>query len=185
MARKRKYVRKSKKSRARKYAKRRNSCGRKHRRNPETYELFYGNGGHGGPYRSLASATEAAGRLLRGSRSESYIQIRARSNWNKTIKTVSKKELNGRMRNPAGKKSGVVNVIFRKWNNGEIIALFPKIKATNSGPYCVSYEHVGQHGSADCRGVVARTKAATPREYADLAAELRRIGYQLKVVSRC
>lgn len=61
-------------------------------------------------------------------------------------------------------------VVFRKWPNGQIIALFPEVKHT--GPYCSSYEPVGQHGGADYTGVVGRTSPATPREYAELKSEL-------------
>ncbi|HUX02458.1 MAG TPA: hypothetical protein VMY35_15965 [Phycisphaerae bacterium] len=68
-------------------------------------------------------------------------------------------------------------VVFRKWKSGDIIALMPEDPADHDGAFCNSYEHVGQHGAADYYGVVARTRRATEAEYADLAAELRRIGY--------
>lgn len=73
-------------------------------------------------------------------------------------------------------------VVFRKWPNGDICALFPDLP--HDRHHCMSYEHIGQHGGADYSGVVGRTKAATPDEYADLAAELRRIGYRLSVKAR-
>lgn len=40
-----------------------------------TYELFYGTGGHGGPYQDLQSAIHAAYDRLRGNRSEVWIAI--------------------------------------------------------------------------------------------------------------
>lgn len=75
-------------------------------------------------------------------------------------------------------------VIFRKWKNGDIIALLPMLPFDVLGLYCTSYEHVGQHGGADCAGVIRRTKAATPAEYAPLKRELEGMGYKLLVVSR-
>ena len=71
-------------------------------------------------------------------------------------------------------------VIFRKWKGGgSVIAFFPDQK---DGPYIGSYEHVGQHGNASYPH--PQTSPATPAEYADLLAELRSIGYDLRIVSR-
>lgn len=75
-------------------------------------------------------------------------------------------------------------VIFRKWANGDIIALFPQLPHDLRGDYCVSYEHVGQHGAALASHVIANTTPATPDEYADLMRELETIGYSLRVVRR-
>ena len=72
----------------------------------------------------------------------------------------------------------MTRVIFRKWSNGDVIALFPDIDA--GGGYCSSYEHIGQHGGADYALVVAATKPAT--EYADLLAELKGLGYDDLVI---
>jgi len=72
-------------------------------------------------------------------------------------------------------------VIFRKWpesEGGDIIALFPTMTGTNDPYTCNSYEHVGQHGSAEPIGVIQRTKLAKPSEYADLLKELHQIGYR-------
>ena len=43
-----------------------------------TYELFYGSGGHSGPYHDLQSAKDRAARLLGGSKSETHIYIQPR-----------------------------------------------------------------------------------------------------------
>jgi hypothetical protein len=72
-------------------------------------------------------------------------------------------------------------VIFRKWparEGGGIIALFPYESASVVNPYvCQSYEHVGQHGAADCQGVISRTRPASPDEYAALMRELESAPY--------
>jgi len=73
-------------------------------------------------------------------------------------------------------------VVFRKWSNGDIIALFP-CEDVGLG-YCNSYEHIGQHSGADYTGVVKMTKLATQKEYIYLYKELQLIGYSLKVASR-
>jgi hypothetical protein len=78
-------------------------------------------------------------------------------------------------------------VIFRKWpasEGGGIIALFPYVPGTNDPFTCQSYEHVGQHGSADCRGVVGRTVPATPGEYAPLRRELESYPYDYRLAVR-
>jgi hypothetical protein len=74
-------------------------------------------------------------------------------------------------------------VVFRKWSNGDVIALFPEVPSDILGHYCMSYMHVGQHGDASPM-IVHDTKLAKPEEYAELKAELERIGYILDVRSR-
>jgi len=75
--------------------------------------------------------------------------------------------------------------VFRKYRNndapwyGDIVALFPEIPAYDS--YCLCYQHVGQHGSADYSFVINITEPAKPEEYQDLKEELERIGYRLKI----
>jgi hypothetical protein len=75
-------------------------------------------------------------------------------------------------------------VVFRKWKNGDVIALFPELPADLHGECCSSYEHVGQHGGADYCGVIQQTKPCSVSDAADLAAELRTIGYELKPIRR-
>lgn len=70
----------------------------------------------------------------------------------------------------------MTKVIFRKLKCGDVIALFPQEPATRDGWECMSYMHVGQHGSAD-PSIVNDTKPAMPYEYADLYNELKNIGY--------
>lgn len=61
--------------------------------------------------------------------------------------------------------------------------MFPQVPATSDGWECMSYMHVGQHGSAD-PNIVHDTKAAQPKEYAPLVAELLSIGYRLDIHKR-
>lgn len=75
-------------------------------------------------------------------------------------------------------------VIFRVFK-GEVLALFPAIATTFGKPWrCESYSHIGQHSAAVYRVIIADSRPAKPAEYRDLAAELRRIGYKLKIAKR-
>jgi hypothetical protein len=84
----------------------------------------------------------------------------------------------------------ITRVIFRVWVGKEyqeggynVIALFPDEKSEPSWQ-CMSYAHIGQHGGADYAGCIRRTRPAKPAEYAELAAELKDRGYNLKVCAR-
>ena len=72
-------------------------------------------------------------------------------------------------------------VIFRKFKDGDIIALFPEIAGDMNPSTMMSYQHVGQHGAADC---IESTKLADPEEYEDLKKELETVGYVLKVCKK-
>lgn len=76
------------------------------------------------------------------------------------------------------------HVVFRRWKNGDVIALFPELPADIFGTFCDAYEHVGQHGGADYFGVIQQTKPCSLNEAADLITELRTIGYRLKPIKR-
>ena len=76
------------------------------------------------------------------------------------------------------------HVIFRKWHNGEIIALFPYEPGTMDPWTCQSYEHIGQHGAASVSLTSAYTRTTKPEEYVELKRELERIGYNLIVLKR-
>lgn len=80
-------------------------------------------------------------------------------------------------------------VIFRKWpakDGGDVIALFPANPGTPDPYTCDSYQHIGQHGSAEPHGVMRVTTPAKPAEYASLRRELEGApyGYRLKIYSR-
>ena len=70
-------------------------------------------------------------------------------------------------------------VIFRKWQKeGDVIALFPTIPATNDWRNeCQSYQTIGQHGAASVH-LVDDTVPATPKDYKDLLKELHGRGYR-------
>ena len=80
----------------------------------------------------------------------------------------------------------ITPVIFRKFTDlGEIIALFPTLPGDNTMATCLSYAHVGQHGSCHVDVVDGKTTVlATPEEYKDLYDELTSIGYNLKIYKR-
>ena len=78
--------------------------------------------------------------------------------------------------------SGVERVVFRKWGNGDIIALFPDWPVRYG--QINSYEHVGQHGAASYSEVVRHTKPTSQAEYAALFNELRAIGYTPRSTKR-
>ena len=85
------------------------------------------------------------------------------------------------------KDKEVTNVIFRKWKNGDIIALFPDIceDVNGNANICRSYMCVGQHGAANYLHVIAITKLVKePKEYESLFLELESLGYNLKVKER-
>lgn len=76
-------------------------------------------------------------------------------------------------------------VVYRKYPNGEIIALFPQIAANVYGWLCHSYMHTGQHGAAEINFIIRKTLPATPNEYAELQAELEQIGYNPQPAKKC
>lgn len=68
------------------------------------------------------------------------------------------------------------DAVFRKFPDGQVIAVFPRDLWDHQGLYVSSYMHTGQHGA--CSPFIARdTKPATPAEYSGLLAELVSIGY--------
>lgn len=74
-------------------------------------------------------------------------------------------------------------VIFKKFE-GEIVAVFPEEPGTIDPNTCMSYQHVGQHGTMDA-DFISKMYAAAPEEYADLKNELEKIvGYDLEVIRR-
>jgi len=60
-------------------------------------------------------------------------------------------------------------VAFRKFSDGQVIALFPELPCDDRGNI-TSYMHI-----------FVKSKPAKPEEYAELHAELQRIGYDLEI----
>ena len=76
-----------------------------------------------------------------------------------------------------------VNVAFRKFEDGEVIAIFPNIYpvAKDSKAEVMSYMHVGQHGMCmEC--LVNELEKASKEEYTPLKKELEMIGYLVNVI---
>jgi hypothetical protein len=82
------------------------------------------------------------------------------------------------------KDKNITEVIFRRFKDGDVIALFPYDIATLDGEIS-SYQHIGQHSGADL-GLIKETKHAKLDEV-DVKAlfdELTSIGYNLKVMQK-
>jgi hypothetical protein len=77
------------------------------------------------------------------------------------------------------------DVIFRKYPDGDIIALFPYEIQGFFGEQVICYMHIGQHGLGCYQSVLLDTKLATEEEYKELFNELENlIGYNLNVVKK-
>lgn len=75
-------------------------------------------------------------------------------------------------------------VIFRKFKEGDVIALFPELAGTNNAyQTCLSYQHIWHHSSASL-GIMRTTKEAKPNEYLTLLGELKQIYGDIEVVKR-
>ena len=82
---------------------------------------------------------------------------------------------------PLGGESAAIDVVFRVFPEGDVIALFPRWNEV--GGTIMSYQHLGQHGSAS-PSLVRELRSATAKEYAPLLAELKRLGYVPRVLKR-
>jgi hypothetical protein len=85
------------------------------------------------------------------------------------------------------KDTYITEVIFRKDTTkdfkGTIFALMPYEIATRDG-MVTSYQHIGQHISAEYFGCILVSKPATESEYADLKREMEGLGYNLKTIKK-
>jgi len=81
------------------------------------------------------------------------------------------------------KDTHTTDVMFRRYKDGQIIALMPNEVSDLHGNV-TSYMHVGQHSGADYGGVLMCTRPANELESADLKAELEGLGYNVKVVKK-
>lgn len=74
-------------------------------------------------------------------------------------------------------------VVFRKFKEGDVIALICGTGIDCNAGKIMSYQHVGQHGEAD-RSLGRNLKLATPDEYAALKRELEGIYGPVTAVNR-
>lgn len=75
-------------------------------------------------------------------------------------------------------------VIFRKYKDGEIIALFPETIRFSSTYWIDCFTLVGEHSYADYYSTIRNTKLATENEYRNLYDILENRGYNLNVQKR-
>jgi hypothetical protein len=73
---------------------------------------------------------------------------------------------------------GAIDVVFRVFPEGDVIALFPTRK--ERAGTILSYQHLGQHGDASS-ALIKELRPAFPEEYASLLSELKDIGYRLHI----
>lgn len=81
------------------------------------------------------------------------------------------------------KDKNITEVVFRKFADGSILALFPYIIQDHRGSIN-SYMIIGQHSGADYTMSIRRTKPANEAEYKDIKKELENTGYNLKVIKK-
>ena len=77
------------------------------------------------------------------------------------------------------KDEHTTKMAFRKFNDGDVIALF--IDEPEGGSTCQSYMHVGQHGPAS-ESLFDELQPASEQEYTALKEELTGMGYLIEVV---
>ncbi len=81
----------------------------------------------------------------------------------------------------------VTDVVFRADKSGDfkdvVFAMLPHEVDDRNG-HVTSYQHVGQHSSANYVGCIADSRPATEAEYSDLKAEMENLGYNLNVVQK-
>ena len=80
------------------------------------------------------------------------------------------------------KNENKTKVIFRKFSDNSIIAMFPELPGTNNANTCLNYMSTGQHGAGSAD--IGWTKPASLNEALPLVRELISIGYNLQIVSR-
>jgi hypothetical protein len=84
------------------------------------------------------------------------------------------------------KDKKITKVIFREFYGRRgtgTIAIFPE-NSGSSERFCLSYEHVGQHGDCEPVWIIDITHPSKLDQYKDLYEELQSLGYNLKVCNR-
>lgn len=81
----------------------------------------------------------------------------------------------------------ITEVIFRVDNSkdwrGTVFALLPHEVSDLKGNV-TTYQHIGQHSSADYMYCIAKSRLATEKECADLKNEMEGLGYNFQKVTR-
>ena len=79
----------------------------------------------------------------------------------------------------------LTKVIFRKYADGEVIAVMPLTFDDVAGYKYICYQHVGQHGSC-CHSIIGATYPAKPEDYASLQKELESepYNYRFQIIKR-
>jgi len=74
-----------------------------------------------------------------------------------------------------------IDTAFRKFEDGEVIALFPTELWNRFDSTITSYMHIGQHGGAH-PDLLEELDKASPEEYSELKQELSNVGYEVEVI---
>lgn len=77
----------------------------------------------------------------------------------------------------------IFRVITAKDFKGTVLALFPH-EVSNFDGSVTSYEHNGQHGSADYDHCVGMSRLATEDEAKSLKTEMEGLGYNIRVLKK-
>jgi len=70
----------------------------------------------------------------------------------------------------------VIPAVFRTWDNGSTVALFPTNK-TGSQNHVASFTNFGKHDDADYKHIISTTRPATQKETKKMLRELQKVGY--------
>ena len=76
----------------------------------------------------------------------------------------------------------ITDVVFRIDRYG-VFAMFPHECSDHKGNV-TTYQHIGQHSGANYKYCIGNSRKATDVESKDLLAELKSMGYNVKIVQR-
>jgi hypothetical protein len=108
-------------------------------------------------------------------------EITFKQGWSEGVKDETHDSLDHNVLNPP------VVVHFRRFKEGDVIALFPYEPGTRDPTTCCSYQRMGQSGSADYTSDFLKTTSPANPEDPDvkaLIAELEDIGFTLEIQIR-
>jgi hypothetical protein len=96
------------------------------------------------------------------------------------IETMLSNKQEAELRRWRNENEEITKVIFRKFNDDRVIAIFPDEPYNFDSSLCMSYMHIGQHGACS-KTKIDELKRAKSSEYGELFDELESIGYRLEV----